>query len=894
MKTDRQAPVARALGLALALVDLMAPVVPRSRRDAWRRQWAADLWYQWAFLVDQQGATARSGAELARRAAGSVPHALALRLRSWSQPMLMNDVRYGVRMLAKRPGFTATAILILGLGVGANATIFSWVEAFLLTPLPGVADADRLVSVHGTTRTRRNISLSWPNFADMRDAKPAGISGMAAHRAVAINVRTTGDPERAWAELVSADFFDVVGVPAALGRALVPDDDRAPGASAVAVLSHDYWQHRFAGDPGVVGTPISINGRPFTIVGVAPEGFRGAMAAIQMDLWVPMMMQEVVTAGDRLTARGNAWLDVVARLSPGATIAEAQAGLSVTAAQLAAAWPDVNEDRGVAVYPLWRDPSSATAILAPVLGLLMAVVGIVLLIACANLANLLLARGAGRQREVAVRLALGASRRRIVAQLMTESALLALAGAAVGLAVAAWTSRLLGAFVPPTPLPIVTDANVSPGVFLFGVALALATTVVFGLAPALQASRPELVPSLKETLGAIGTRRRAWIRATLVVAQVSLSVVLLVGAGLFVRTLQNTEHADVGFDLEDGLLASIDLLPAGYDQARGTAFFKALRARVAAIPGVESAALARDIPLKLGGGSDTSAEIEGYEPAPGEEITLFYDRVSPGYFETMGIELVSGRPLADTDTEGSARVVVINETMAKRYWKGQDPVGKRLRLGDWATVVGVVRDVTYTTVGAPPVSFMYLPVYQWYRPDTTLVVRTAAEPIAVAGSIRAALRSLDPNLPLFDVRTMTEHRDMAVFIPRLAATLLGAFGVLALLLATVGLYGLLAFTVSQRTQEIGVRVALGARREDILHLIVGQGLRLTLAGVAIGLAVALAAMPLVASQLVGVGARDGWSYAMTSLVLVAAAAVATYLPARRAAAVDPLRALRYE
>ncbi len=808
--------------------------------------------------------------------------------------MLMNDVRYGARMLAKCPGFTATAILILGLGVGANATIFSWVEALLMKPLPGVAAVDRLVSVHGTTRTRRSIGISWPNFTDLRDAKPAGIAGMTAHRGVPINVRTTGEPERAWAELVSADFFDVVGVLAALGRALVPDDDRAPGVSPVVVLSYDYWQRRFGGDPSVVGSPILVNGRPFTIVGVAPEGFRGAMAAVQIDVWVPMMMQEVVMAGDRLTARGNAWLDVVARLAPGATVAEAQAGLSVAAAQLATAYPDVNEDYGVALYPLWRDPSSATAIMAPVLGLLVAVVGIVLLIACANLANLLLARGAGRQREVAVRLALGASRRRIVAQLMTESAMLALAGGAAGLAIAAWTSRLAGAFVPPTPLPIVTEASLSPGVFLFGVTLALGATIVFGLVPALQASRPELVPSLKETLGAIGSRRRAWIRATLVVAQVSLSVVLLVGAGLFVRTLENTQHADVGFDLENGLLASIDLLPAGYDQARGTTFFEALRERVSAVPGVTSAALARDIPLKLWGGSDTSAEIEGYEPAPGEEITVFYDRVSPGYFETMGIDLLGGRVLAATDTEGSARVAVINETMAKRYWKGQDPVGKRLRLGEWATVVGVVRDVTHTTVGAPPVSFVYLPVYQWYRPDTTLVVRTAGDPIAVAGPIREVVRSLDPNLPLFDVQTMAEHRDLAMFIPRLAATLLGAFGVLALLLATVGLYGLLAFAVSQRTPEIGVRVALGAHRGDILRLVVGEGLRLAAIGVALGLAAALVAAPLLASQLVGVSARDGASYAVTSLVLIAAAAVACYLPARRAAGVDPLKALRHE
>ena len=522
----------------------------------------------------------------------------------------------------------------------------------------------------------------------------------------------------------------------------------------------------------------------------------------------------------------------------------------------------------------------------------MAVVALVLLIACANLANLLIARGAGRQREVAVRLALGASRGRIVVQLLTESVALALAGGAAGLAVTTWTSRLLMAFVPPMPLPIAPDTRLSLAVFLFGMGLALVTTVLFGLVPALQTSRPDLVLSLKETLGAIGGRRRAWLRRALVVAQVSLSLVLLVGAGLFIRTMQNASRVDAGFDLKNGLLASIDLLPGGYDRARGTALFRTLLERVRAVPGVEDASLAEDLPLGVSGGSDMSGEIEGYQPAKGEEITIYYNRVAPRYFETMGIRLVKGRGFSDQDTSDDAPVVVINETMARRYWKGRDPIGGRIRIGRWVTVVGVAADVKYSTVSAPPAAYMYLPLYTFYHPDTTLIVRTAGAPSAVVGGVRAVMADVDPNLPLFDVTTMAEHRDLATFIPRLAASLLGGFGLIALLLASIGLYGLLAFAVSQRTPEIGVRLALGAQRGDVLRLVVGEGLRLTAVGVALGLAAAFAVMPLLASQLVGVSARDGVSYAVTSLVLVASAAGACYLPARRAANVDPLKALR--
>ena len=886
-------PPGGALRLSLALVALAAPLVPRPRRRAWRRQWEADLRHQSVFIAGHRGRAA-GAADLVWRALGSVRHAATLRARSWSMPMLFSDLRYGARMFVQRPAFTFIAVLLLGLGIGANATIFSWVSHFVLDPVPGVERAGELVTVRGTTRTRQAISYSYPNYADTRDRLPDSLTGLAAQRLVPLNVRAGGgDPERAWGELVSANFFAVLGVPAALGRTLVPDDDRAPGASAVTVLSHAYWQRRFGGAHDVVGRTVTINGRVFTVVGVAPEPFRGVTAPMSVDLWVPMMMQEIVGAPDRLTRRGDAFLTLVGRLAPGATIDEAQAGLSSVAAGLAAAFPGINEDRGAAVYPLWRDPLATTSTLAPVMGVLTVVAGLVLLIVCANLANLLLARATSRQREIAVRLALGAGRLRIVRQLLTENLLLALAGAAAGCVIALWTSQLLGLFVPPTPLPVVTDVPIDYRLPMWSLLLAAGAVTVFGLAPALQTSRPGLMPLLRDARGVVGPRRR-WLRQGLVVVQVATSIVLLVGAGLFIRTLQRASNADVGFDLEQGLLASVELLPGAYDEARGLALFRQLVEQVEAVPGVTSAALGRDVPLKLGSGSDTAVEVEGYQPVDGEELTIYYDRVSPGLFETLGLPLVAGRTFTARDDAAGPPAIVINETMAKRYWRDGNAVGGRVNLGDWVTVIGVVGDAKYTTLTAPPVPYMYLPLSRYYRPDVTLVVRSAGDPAALVAPIREAVRSLDADLPLFDVRTFAEHRDIAVFIPRMAATLLGLFGGLALVLATVGLYGLLAFTVGQRTPEIGVRLALGAQRGDIRRLVLGQALRLTAIGAVVGVGLAFVALPLAASQLVGVGPRDAISYLGTLGVLLAGAVAAAYLPARKAAAVDPVRTLRYE
>jgi len=807
--------------------------------------------------------------------------------------MITQDIRYGWRLMVRKPALTIVAVLTLGLGIGANVTIYSWVQALLLRPMPTVAAADRLVSLSTTTRTRSDLSVSWPNFVDMRARRPASVEDLLAYSMVPLNLRTGSGPERVWGLLVSGNYFDVLGLAPALGRGFDPED-RVPEANPVAVFSYAYWQRHFSADPAIVGRSVVLNGRAFTVVGVAPEGFRGNAAGLGIDVFVPMMMQKAVMPGDRLQERGNSWLLTMVKLKPGVSLARAQADFAVVARSLAAEYP-VESGRGISIRPLWRGPG-ASQILLPVLSVLTGLVGLVLLIACANVASLLLASGAGRQRETAVRLALGASRGRLIRQLLTESTLLAAGGGAMGAIVAYWTADLLHVFVPPTGLPIAFDAPMSLPVILFATALTIGSTLVFGLVPAWQGSSSNLVPALKDASGSVSSSpRRTRLRQGLVVAQVALSLVLLVSAGLFVRTLYNAQTLDPGFSTRNGLFASIDLLPAGYDAARGTALFRELQARALEIPGVEAATLMQRVPLNLGGGSDFGVGVDGYTPAPNEEMTVFYNRVGSAYLRTLGIGLVAGRDVTERDLPSSPKVAIVNETMAKRYWSGRSPIGGHVHVGkDTLEVVGIARDGKYGTITEAPRAFMYLPVQQWYRPDTILALKTSGDPASAASGVQRVVRGLDPELPVFELRTIAEHLDFALFVQRMAASLLGVFGILALFLATIGLYGVIAATVAQRTSEIGMRMALGASRADILSLVLKQGLAVTVTGAAIGVAGAVGVTRLFASQLVGVSATDGLSFAGTTLLLVAVALAACYLPARRAARIDPLLALRNE
>jgi predicted permease len=808
---------------------------------------------------------------------------------------LLQDLRYGARMLRKQPGFTLIAVLTLALGIGANATIFSWLKSVLLRPAPGVRNYEELVAVTGATATRRGTGVSYPDYADFRD-RNAVFSGLLAYTVSPVNLGYGGRAEVLLGGVVSGNYFDVLGVKALLGRTFLPAEDQTKNTHPVAVISHDVWQQRFAGEPNIVGQSLLLNGRTFTIIGVTPRGFGSALAGLQQGVWIPLMMKEIVfPAGRALDDRGDRWLTAIGRLKPGMSLAQARANLTGLAADLARAFPDSNAHWLAAVDTISRAPIGPQYALRPMLSLLMAVAGLVLLIACANVANLLLARATTRRREIGLRLALGAGRGRVVRQLLTESLLLAVLGGGLGLLLTAWTADRLTAFLPPTNLALHFDTTLDSQVLLFTASATLLTSVLFGLAPAWQATRHDLTSALKEgAANAGGGAQKTRMRGALVVAQVALSVLALVCAGLFVRSLRAAQQVNVGFNPDNVLLASLDLTMNNYDEARAQNFYRELPARIAALPGVVSVTLTRRTPLSFYGASSTSIEVEGYTPAQGEELRVGYETIAPEYFRTLQIPLLGGREFTERDDERAPRVVVINDTLAARYWPGQNAVGKRLRYGNqWREIVGVARTIKHAQVNEAAQPFLFLPLRQNYQPAMTLVTRSNGDAAAFA-AIGRTLAQLDANLPLYEMRTMVEAVGVSLFQQRMAATLLSLFGALALTLAAIGLYGVMAFVVSQRTREIGIRVALGAGGADVMKLVLGQGMRLALLGLGLGLSGAWALARWLKSALIGVSASDPWSFAGAALLMGAVALLACWIPARRATKVDPLIALRCE
>jgi len=830
---------------------------------------------------------------------------------------MIRDIRFAVRSLLKRPGFTVIAVLTLALGIGANTAIFSVVNATLMQT-PPVSHPERLVFVFNGPA---GSVFSYPDYVAVRDQNNV-LDGLIAWGGITASLNSNDQTDLVTGAIVTGNFFDVLGVHAQLGRVITYDDDKTPGAHPVAVISQGLWQRRFAGDPNIIGRQLLLNGNNFTVIGVLPKGFDGLQLGITRDLYVPMMMQATMRpprAGfsgemnpDLLQVRGNRWLYSVGRLMPGVSEAQAQSSLALITKQLEVAYPEQSGGRGISISPLSAtDDPGGRQQLSSVAQLLMGVVGIVLLIACANVANLLLARSSVRTKEIAVRLAIGATRRRIVRQLLTEGVLLATLGGAAGLLLAWWTARTISAAPPPTnALPITPQFSIDLRVLLFTLGISLLAGIVFGLAPALRASKPALIPALKDDSATFFERTRMFtLRNLLVVTQVALSVVLLIAAGLFLRSLWQAQRIDPGFDAEKivGLPLNINLLR--YTKVQGREFYRQVTERVEAIPGVESASVARiaavsgnssvrSLLIEGRAGSDNQFRSDNSGPVAENNESVSANVIGPKYFQTMGIAFLQGRDFNAQDSDDHPPVVIVNEAFVRRHFPNEDALGKRLSFngpkGPWREIVGVVRTSKYRSLGEAPTPLVYSSLAQNHETGMTLHVRTRVDPSSVAGAIRNEVQSLEKNLPLGNPELMSERVTNSLYAARMGAILLAAFGACALLLASIGLYGVMSFAVATRTRELGIRVALGAQPGDVFRLVLIQGMTLVIAGLVLGIGVALAVTRLLASFLYGVSTMDALTFTAIPALLTAVALLACYLPARRATKVEPLVALRYE
>ena len=812
---------------------------------------------------------------------------------------MIQDLRFGVRMLLKQKGFTLVAVLSLSMGIGATTTVFSVANAVLLRPLP-VTDAASLVSVNKPDPNASGIHvISYPDYLDYRSQNEV-FSDLLAWSEVALSLNLNDQAEQAYGMVVSGNYFSMLGVQPAVGRFFSEEDDRTPGAHPVTVISFGLWQSRFGGDPAVIGQTVKLSGRPFTIIGVTPKGFTSTYSLFAPTLYVPLMMQgQLKSQPDIFGERMSKNLKLTARLKPGVTREQAQSALRLLDRQLEQAYQQKGETSerpllGVELVPVGSFPGDILLAILGVAGLLFAIVGFVLLIACANVAGILLARATVRQREIAVRLALGATRMRLIRQLLTESSLLFLVAGALGVGLTVWLVRLLSAVTLPLEAPFALDAKVDWRVLSFTLLLALVNGVVFGLAPALEASRADLQTALKDAPSSRGFRRSR-LRHAFVVGQIALSLVLLIGAGLFARALQYAQSVYPGRQPETVLTAGLDPRQNGYSVARAREFYQKVSTRVETLPGVEAVSLAQLLYTAEGGGN-TDLSIKD---SPHEGVLTQINTVTPRYFQTLGIMLLTGRDFTASDREAGPRVVIVEEATAHRFWPGESALGKQVRVGgaaEWAEVIGVVENSMPRIPGQPAPPFVYLPYLQSRSNNSnlTLLVRHHGDTASVLAAVRREVQALDPNIPLQLPMTLYEAARLAALPWRIAGMLAIVFGLLGLALAALGIYGLVAYTVNQRTHEIGVRVALGAQRSDIFKLVIGHGLKLGLLGVALGLGLSFALTRLLSSLLFGVSASDPAIHLGTALLLVLVALIASFIPARRAMKSDPLTALRHE
>jgi predicted permease len=817
---------------------------------------------------------------------------------------LIKDIRYGVRMLMKNPGVTLVAVITLALGIGANTAIFSGVSAFLMRPL-SVPNATELIRPLEISEDRGTTDeFSYPDFLDYRE-QSTSFSGLAAEDMIQAAVDTENQNDVVWGQVVSANYFDVLQVKPILGRAFLPGEDKTAGANHIVVLSNSFWQRRMAGDPNIVGKTVQLNNRAYEVIGVAPDYFVGTKFALALDFWTPISMAEELRRNPGILAeRDSHWMNAIGRLKPGVSVEQASAEFNTIATRLNQAYPDtratttkgqVNSEidgRWEEMGPVFK---SASAIA-------MAIVGLILLIACANVANLMLARAAGRRKEIGIRLALGANRARLVRQLLTESMLLSIAGGGLGLLLALWVTRLMEGFIPVLEYKVVDNFfALDSRALVFTLIVSLATGLVFGLAPAWHSSNPELVPVLKgEAEGARRRKRRGLgLRNVLVVAQVALSLVVLVCGGLFIKSFRKAQTMDPGFANANGLIVSLSPTLIGYEDDQSRQFYKQVLERVSHVPGVDAVSYTRTLPLGDSSNSNGPVLKEGETLAKGSAGRVIMTTViSPGYFKTMQIPIVEGRDFDDRDQPKTQRVVIVNQQMAESLWPGESAVGKRILIGvdshDPWEVVGVVKTGKYRTLAEDPKPFFYYAMGQRKPAPVAMVVRASVDPRSLVGAIRSEVQAIDRRVPLSGVKTMDEHKTYALWAPNMAASFSVAFAVVAILLSAVGLYSVMAYVVSQRTREVGIRMALGANRGDVMKMITRQGMRLAAIGVVIGLVLSLALAQVLSSLLIGVSGYDVTIFILVPVLLSTVALVACYLPARRATKVDPLVALRYE
>ena len=825
------------------------------------------------------------------------------------------DLRYAWRGLRKSPMFTIVALLSLGLGIGANTAIFSLMDQALLRSLP-VKHPEQLVlfSAKGPRRGQVNTSygdiytFSYPMYRDFRDHNPV-FSGVLARFPISFSMSWHDQTERVYGDLVSGNYFDVLGVHAAIGHTFLPEDDRTPGAHPVVMLSYGYWKRRFGTDPGVLNQTIILNAHPMTIVGIAQPGFKGVGVGEAPDVFVPMMMRNQMSPlMNDLENRRSMWLNVFGRLNAGVSRQQAEAAMNTfwqPLLELEAKDLNFSQrvreqflNRHLSLLEGGKGISSTSAQISAAIIVLMGMVGFLLLIACANVANLLIARATARQREISIRLAMGASRLRLIRQLLVESLLLALGGGMLGLLIAEWTGEALLQFLPSDPSMMGISSQPDGRVLLFALALSVITGILFGIFPSLQATKAELASTLKDQASGVvgGGLAHLRLRKSLVVTQVALSLMLLIGAGLFARSLYNVKNIDAGFHTDHLISFAVQPSLNGYSQERMRSLFERLQENIARLPGIRTSSMA-ETALLAGDNEDTSIEIEGYHAKEDEDMNVNENKIGPGFFATLGIPLLAGRDFTKADGAKAPLAVIVNERLAKHYFGGENPIGRRIhfrREKDSVEIVGVVRDGKIVSLREKPLRCIYLPYPQAQIGYMTFYARTTQEPSAAAQMLRDEVRRQDPNLPIFNMKTMENQIDESLFMDRLVAVLSVSFGALATLLAAVGLYGVMAYMVVRRTREIGIRMALGADRRAVLRLVMKEVVVLAAVGIGIAVLASLAMGRLIQSQLLDVSARDPWVMAAATLALAVVALFAGFLPALRATRVDPLTALRYE